>query len=195
MQTSFWTEKWLNDESPQTLAPNLFKLAIRKNITVRDALHAQNWMRGLQNITTNYGPGYAKEMRQFTKLWSRLREVNLLEGQEDNIAWTNTASKCCEAKSAYRLQFLGTVTKINYKKLWKSKAEGKCKFFFWVILQGKILINDNLGKKGIGHAGICHLCDQTEETTMHLIIQCPTARSIWQLVNDCKRMMSSPMLP
>jgi hypothetical protein len=33
----FWTDKWLNGESPQSLAPDFFRLTFRKKHTVKTA--------------------------------------------------------------------------------------------------------------------------------------------------------------
>jgi hypothetical protein len=33
-QTKFWLDRWLQSQAPQVQAPDLYKLAMRKNITI-----------------------------------------------------------------------------------------------------------------------------------------------------------------
>lgn len=62
--------------------------------------------------------------------------------------------------------------------------DAKCKFFFWLFLKGKILTNDNLAMRGLPHNPRCNLCDQVDESAVHLILHCPFAHSIWLLVEN-----------
>jgi hypothetical protein len=45
--TRFWSDKWLHRESPIDLAPALFRLTWRKNLTVVQVLNHGNWMKKL----------------------------------------------------------------------------------------------------------------------------------------------------
>jgi hypothetical protein len=47
----FWTDRWLNGQAPKLLAPLCFTLAVRKNLTVKEALVNGRWMRGLQRMS------------------------------------------------------------------------------------------------------------------------------------------------
>jgi hypothetical protein len=47
LTAKFWESSWLNGLAPRDLAPNLYKLAWRKNQSVRDDLQNNNWTRGL----------------------------------------------------------------------------------------------------------------------------------------------------
>lgn len=71
---------------------------------------------------------------------------------------------------------------MHFDKLWSARVEPKCHFFMWVWLRGRILTNNNLETRGIPHSEKCHLCDQQDETPLHLILQCPFARAVWFLV-------------
>lgn len=73
---------------------------------------------------------------------------------------------------------------MHFDKLWSAKVEPKCHFFMWVWLRGRILTNNNLETRGIPHSELCNLCDQHEETPLHLILNCPYAQSVWFLVAD-----------
>jgi hypothetical protein len=161
---------------PRLLAPDIFKLSSRKNISVHDAISDNRWMRGLHRISEN------TEIRQFSSLWSKVQQVALDPMVSDSISWVWHNSKTYSASSAYQCQFLGSVSPFQFDKMWAAKVEAKCKFFMWLWLRGRILTSNNLAVRGIPHDDICTLCDQEVETPSHLILSCPFARSVWYLV-------------
>jgi hypothetical protein len=46
-KASFWQSSWMDGRAPMDLFPDLFRLAWRKNKTVREELENHNWTRGL----------------------------------------------------------------------------------------------------------------------------------------------------
>jgi hypothetical protein len=66
-KASFWQSSWLNGRAPMDLFPDLFKLAWRKNKTVKEEVHNQNWVRGgvcrqllKWQISSSFGIQYKK---------------------------------------------------------------------------------------------------------------------------------------
>lgn len=51
-KAKFWESTWLDGKAPRDIAPHLYKLAWRKNQTVRDDLQDDNWMRELWRMAT-----------------------------------------------------------------------------------------------------------------------------------------------
>jgi hypothetical protein len=51
-KTQFWKDRWLHGRAPMDIAPDCFRLAWRKNISVQQALSGRKWMRGLRRIST-----------------------------------------------------------------------------------------------------------------------------------------------
>jgi hypothetical protein len=49
----FWTDRWLDGMAPQHIAPLLFPLARRKNLTVKEAFVECRWMKGLGRMGTS----------------------------------------------------------------------------------------------------------------------------------------------
>ena len=49
----FWHHSWLEGEATRYLAPNLFKLVRRKNMTVHQELNNGNWIRLLRTRITS----------------------------------------------------------------------------------------------------------------------------------------------
>jgi hypothetical protein len=51
-KVSFCADRWLDGQAPKDIAPELFKLAWRKRLTVKVACGGGRWMRGLHQIAT-----------------------------------------------------------------------------------------------------------------------------------------------
>ena len=79
----------------------LYKLAWRKNKTVKEELLNQNWTRGLWRMQS------VDQMASFMELWVIVQAVQLSDGQ-DTISWRWTSDGAYTAKSAYSAQFLGS---------------------------------------------------------------------------------------
>jgi hypothetical protein len=47
-RTHFWHDQWLQGQSPQDLAPALYRLAWHKNITVAQGCTKRKWLNGLR---------------------------------------------------------------------------------------------------------------------------------------------------
>ena len=77
---SFWQSTWLDGKAPMDLYPNLFRLAWRKNKTVKEELENLNWTRGLWRM------GSVDEMAQFIELWDYTLNIHLTD-QADQIKW------------------------------------------------------------------------------------------------------------
>jgi hypothetical protein len=62
----FWSERWLQGEAPNIIAPLLFPLARRKNLLVKEALSGNRWMKGLNRMCS------PEHLDQFFSLWQRI---------------------------------------------------------------------------------------------------------------------------
>ncbi|RCV20137.1 hypothetical protein SETIT_4G032100v2 [Setaria italica] len=121
-KAKFWQSSWLAGKAPMDFAPNLYKLAWRKQRTVQEELTNHNWTRGLWRMTT------VQEMSEFVVLWDLVQNVQLSD-QGDSISWKWTANGQYTAKSAYLAQLQGTVSVVQGDNIWRACAEGKLKFF------------------------------------------------------------------
>jgi hypothetical protein len=68
----------------------------------------------------------------------------------DSITWKWTPYGNYSTRSAYRIQFKGSVAKFPRDHIWKAQTENKCKVFTWILIHGKILTANNLQKKEDG---------------------------------------------
>jgi hypothetical protein len=132
----FWHCSWLNGRVPRDIAPNLFKLAWRKNNSVREDVTDQKWTRGLWRMST------AVEMAEFILLWDEVQQLQFCDCQ-DTIKWKWTTDGSYTTKSAYNALLCGTHSTFRGDWIWKAFAEGKLKFFT-CLFQHKILTADKL---------------------------------------------------
>ena len=148
------------------MAPTLFTKAKRKNITVQKALQDNKWISHILPILT------AGEILEYVQLWETVQHIELDADREDNIVWRWTAEGEYTTKSAYRIQFEGTFSKLKIMPIWKAKAEPQCKFFAWMLLYKKILLANNLVKRHWPNGPICKLYGNDPETPTHLCKDC-----------------------
>jgi len=174
--TLFWTDRWLHGQSLSQLAPDLISLVPNKFLnswTVRDALY------NLQLVRDIKGGVHVQALLEFLRVWDMLQEIQLLPGVPDHHVWTPSASGIFSSRSAYARFFEGAVKFEPCKRMWKSWAPPRCKFFLWLATLNRCWTDDRLARRGLDHPDKCHLCDQEEESAQHLLVSCVFARDIW----------------
>jgi hypothetical protein len=184
----FWEDKWLDGCSIQDIAPDLFALIPRrprKRRTVREALVERSW------ITDITGALSALALWQYVQVWIRLRSVQLSE-EPDRLVWRWTTNGQYTSKSCYNALFEGALVSSSWRLNWKSWAPPRVKFFIWLACLDRCWTAERLARRGLPHPARCLLCDQAEETMMHLLTGCPFARTIWHEVLSWIRSTSTP---
>jgi hypothetical protein len=97
---------------------------------VAEALHNDNWIRGLMhNLTTSLFADYVL-------LWTLVdaEPIHPLGQIEDEITCTRTTDGIYSVNSAYEMQFDGGIESTLPTKVWKVCAPSRCKFFIWLML-------------------------------------------------------------
>ena len=89
-----------------------------------------------------------------------------------------------QPKSAYKIQFEGSFTRLKLTPIWKAVAEPKCRFFVWTLLHKKILAANNLMKHNWTNDPICKLCGVEPETLTHLCKDCPFSKHVWSYLKQ-----------
>lgn len=177
-KTSFWYSSCLGGKSPKNIAPALFEIARRKNITVQKALSNQHWIANLGHLITQ------EQLHQFVILWEGLHNITLDHEVQDEIVWRWTNDGEYSTQSAYAIQFEGSRRKPALMRIWKAQTEPKCKFFAWLLLHQKILTANNLAKRGWPNDPICKLCQAENETPQHLGKDCSFTKEVWMVVTS-----------
>ena len=77
-----------------------------------------------------------EEMASFVQLWDLVQSVQLSD-QQDQITWRWTSDGIYMTKSAYNAQFPGSFSTFRADNVWRADAEGKLKFFAWLLMQCK----------------------------------------------------------
>ena len=132
-------------------------------------------MSGLERIAT------VEQIDQFVGLWHMLQQVQLTDNR-DSIRWSISTSGSYSARSAYDAQFLGRIPKPALNRVWTTKVEQKVKFYTWLLLQNRNWTADRLSARGWPHSTLCSFCDQVLESASHLLLGCPFAKEVWQLI-------------
>lgn len=123
-----------------------------------------------------------EKMAEFIALWDLVQDVQFNE-DKDQIKWKCTASGSYTSKYAYEAQFRGSFTTLEASNIWRAYTKAKHKFFAWVLIQSKILTADKMIARNWDCHTMCPLCDQENETSVHLYLKCCYAKEIWVLVS------------
>ena len=166
-KASFWNCSWLNGLAPRDIAPGLYKLAWRKNRTVKEDITDQQWTRGLWRMDS------FELMAQFIVLWDAVQQIQLTD-RPDEIVWRWSANGTYTSKSAYLAQMRGTFCNFDAQAIWHAPTEGKHRFFSWLLVKEKILTADKLLARNWPSESNCVLCDEVTETAAHMCLQCPS---------------------
>jgi hypothetical protein len=102
-----------------------------------------------------------------------------LSQEADRHVWMQTASGQFSSKSCYRAFLMGSISFEPWKRLWKTWAPPKCKFFLWLAIRNKCWTADRLQRRGMQYPVCCPLCDQEQEIAQHILCTCGFARQFW----------------
>ncbi|XP_073353618.1 uncharacterized protein [Aegilops tauschii subsp. strangulata] len=163
----FWHDNWSGKGPLKLIAPELFKIASRKNRTVHEELSNESWIRAVSSLRSMH------QLGEFVSIWEWISQTTLLPTNEDHISWNLTTNGAYSSASVYGAQFYGSHPRFNPPKVWSAHAKPKCKFFAWLSLHGRILTADRLALRGWPHDPRCQLCLQEPETASHLCKDCP----------------------
>jgi hypothetical protein len=70
-----------------------------------------------------------------------------------------------------------------WKILWKLKIPSKVRNFIWRALHGILPLKCILANRHIGDSGECPICHKGAEDVLHLLFQCPAAKTLWSCLN------------
>ena len=175
----FWTDRWLDGHTLSEIAPNLFRNVpkrIAKSRTVAQALHNRSWVQDIK------GPRTVEVLLEYFRIWDMVDGFVLQPESPDQYRWKFTQDGTYSSKSAYAAFFEGSIKFGPWRRIWKTWAPPRCKFFIWLVVHNRVWTADRLAKRNLPHPESCPLCDQVDETINHLLVGCVFARQVWTLV-------------
>lgn len=104
----------------------------------------------------------------------------------DELVWLPNASGEYTTKSGYAVAKLynGTTEDraFNWKKcIWQVDTSPKIKHFMWKANNGALPVGSVLQTRGLATDIVCKRCG-ARETELHVLLQCPFASKVWDLV-------------
>jgi hypothetical protein len=114
------------------IVPRLFQTIprrIAKWRTVQEALLNRRWISDIKGALT------VEVLVEYIQLWDILSDVVLQQGIEDKHVSSIASDGIYSAKSAYESLFVGSTSFVQYRRVWKTWAPPKCRFFLWLAAQ------------------------------------------------------------
>jgi hypothetical protein len=65
-----------------------------------------------------------------------------------------------------------------WQRLWHIDAAERVRAFVWILKHNRLMTNARKNKMGLGSAA-CWWCNDTVETTLHDLRDCPYAMALW----------------
>ena len=128
-----------------------------------------------------------------------IRKIYVSEAcNSDCLVWPKTSKGCYSVKSAYWMlateaineaasSFGGAGTKV-WKNIWKIRVPPKIKHFMWRSATDSLPTKQNIACRKIPIDETCSLCDDQQETSMHVIWLCDQAKAVWKSVPSFSRL-------
>lgn len=173
--TLFWDHCWATDHPLRNLAIQAIPMDI-DGATVEEMWNVgQGWK---WDTFANLLPNNALK---------QIASHKLVEDQEAGDLRYWKGSKTGGFSIRYAMQLMREEDPIlkhpKWELAWKTPVQQRVRTFLWLILHNRLLCNANLMKRQILEDPRCKRCNLNEdETLLHLLRDCPTARHIWQSV-------------
>jgi hypothetical protein len=117
---------------------------------------------------------------QYLGLWVRIQEAATLRGGDrDSFAWKWHEDGHFSSKSAYRMQFQGSVGLPGAPLIWHSFAPLRFKMHAWLALRRRCWTADRRLRRGLTSHVLCPLCGAEDETLDHLSLHYSFAQGVW----------------
>ncbi|XP_021835074.2 uncharacterized protein [Spinacia oleracea] len=119
----------------------------------------------------------------------RIMATHIPEDEEpDTLNWGGTKNSEYTFKSGYWHQQVDPPSPSYgsikfWKTLWKLNIFPRWKHFCWKIIHRVLPTRINLRKRGIQVEGDCPMCNNGEETEVHIFRLCPIAQMAWRASN------------
>ena len=102
--------------------------------------------------------------------------------KEDTLIWKLSQNGEFSAASAYNLARNGGASPCIFSGewLWKIDTIPKIQHFIWLYLHSSVPVRKMLANRGITSQKACPICQNQEESIIHLLRDCPFATKFWK---------------
>ncbi|GKV26407.1 hypothetical protein SLEP1_g35721 [Rubroshorea leprosula] len=180
---SFWWDHWCGEGCLANRFPRLYLLSTGKENKCYQMGNASNgswkwnlkWRRNL----------YEWEAAEAMELQKMIEDEKISEGDPDRWEWTHDKRGQYSTKTAYSLLSLeqGEVNEAKtFKRIWNPSLPSKISAFSWQLLLDRIPTKANLLRRGVikdATEAKCALCNEEEEDSTYLFLNCKIARWVW----------------
>ncbi|KAK7855642.1 putative ribonuclease h protein [Quercus suber] len=101
--------------------------------------------------------------------------------QDDLLSWNYSTNGTFNPKSAYTISSnsVASHATCSWKWFWKVPTLPRVITFLWLACHGRLPTKGNLHSRHILHDDLCPFCLTSQETTLHILRDCPRVTPIW----------------
>ncbi|KAL4359627.1 hypothetical protein AHAS_Ahas08G0096300 [Arachis hypogaea] len=101
--------------------------------------------------------------------------------EADYLAWSSSPDGQFSIKSAYQNLMESQITTNRiFRLVWMWQGPERVKTFLWLVAHNAILTNAERRRRHLTMDGTCPRCQHHDESTIHVLRDCPYATSIWK---------------
>ena len=187
---SVWTDPWIPAPCPRSALPKNNVQFLDPNLRVEHLINPVDCSWNMELINAYIHPDDVKIINGLAVSRSR---------RADTVGWSFTETGKYTVKSGFKVESLfpdrgqkmtiyGPTVKPLLAFSRKLTCPPKLRHFVWQILSGTLPVLKNLKTRGIDCDLRCSMCGADEESTNHVLFECPPALQAWAL----SRIPSSP---
>lgn len=189
---SVWTDPWIPAPRPRSAIPKTNIQILNPSLKVEQFINPIDCSWNVDLLNAYIHADDVKIIRGLAVSRSH---------KPDTVGWNFTESGKYSVKSGFRTEslypdrvqrciFYGPNVKPLLAFSWKLKCPPKLRHFVWQFLSGTLPVLKNLTTRGIVCDTLCSMCGAEEESTNHVLFECPLALQTWAL----SRIPSSPAI-
>ncbi|KAJ1418225.1 Reverse transcriptase zinc-binding domain [Sesbania bispinosa] len=98
----------------------------------------------------------------------------------DLVVWGGTSNGIFSTKSAHNL--------VSHREvaIWRWDGPERARYFMWLVANNGLKTRSKGFRCGLFDSDTCPVCQQSEETSLHVLPNCTAARKVWSgLDADC----------
>ncbi|RVW85171.1 Transposon TX1 uncharacterized 149 kDa protein [Vitis vinifera] len=178
-RVKFWKDIWCGNIPLCETFPSLFAFAVSQDAWVEDCWDSMGDAGGWYPCFSR--PFNDWEMEVVASLLSFLQGKRLIVGMEDRVWWNASKNGIFSVKSLYNTLDSSGAVLFPWRIIWSPCVPTKVGFFCLGSFLGEDANPRSTQKEGLDFSR-CFLCCDDEETINHILIHCPKARVLWNLV-------------